>query len=63
MTMKDVEYLLSKLESLLEETTLQRSEIQGLVDVIQGNFNNIIQHFHLILHLLSRVVFKYTVQS
>jgi hypothetical protein len=36
MTMSDVEYLLSKLESLLEETTHQRSEIQGLVDVIQG---------------------------
>jgi hypothetical protein len=34
--MSDVEYLLAKLESLLEETTQQRAEIQGLVDVIQA---------------------------
>jgi hypothetical protein len=37
MTMVDVEYLLSKLECLLEETTQQRSEIQALVDIIQGS--------------------------
>jgi hypothetical protein len=35
--MVDVEYLLSKLECLLEETTQQRSEIQALVDIIQGS--------------------------
>jgi hypothetical protein len=37
MTMVDVEYLLSKLECLLEETTHQRSEIQALVDIMQGS--------------------------